>query len=202
MYAWRRVILDNYLVKSVCAVSYLECGGSGEDATRRWRRAGVWKRVHDALREKGRKAADKKPTPTAAIIDSLASPGGRYAQTGAGGDGAWRGLARPGRGVLRVADAQGAVQAAEGGVRRLGLRPRGLPEWVAETFSWLLQTVLRPAGADGFVVLPKRWIVERTFAWLMRYRRHCRDYERNPQNCETMIDLAMTNLMSRRLAKI
>lgn len=69
----------------------------------------------------------------------------------------------------------------------------GLPGWVDETFGWLLQTVLRPVGVKGFVVLPKRWIVERTFAWIMRYRRHSRDYERNPETSEAMIYLAMTN---------
>ncbi len=78
----------------------------------------------------------------------------------------------------------------------------GLPGWVTETFGWLLQTVLRPVGFKGFVVLPKRWIVERTFAWLMRYRRHSRDYERNPQTSEAMTHLAMTNLMSRRLDRM
>jgi putative transposase len=77
----------------------------------------------------------------------------------------------------------------------------GLPGWVTDTFGWLLQTVLRPVGVKGFVVLPKRWIVERTFAWLARYRRHARDYERNPQTSEAMIYLSMIQLMSRRLAK-
>jgi putative transposase len=47
-----------------------------------------------------------------------------------------------------------------------------LPDWVKSTFGWLLQTILRPVNVKGFVVLPKRWIVERTFAWLGRYRRH------------------------------
>ena len=75
-----------------------------------------------------------------------------------------------------------------------------LPEWVQETFGWMLQTVLRPVGAKGFVVLPKRWIVERTFAWLARYRRHSKDYERNPETSEAMIYIAMISLMSRRLA--
>lgn len=77
----------------------------------------------------------------------------------------------------------------------------GLPDWVYETFGWVLQTVLRPAGVSGFVVLPQRWIVERTFAWLVRYRRHSRDYERNPETSEAMIYLSMIQLMSRRLAK-
>ena len=77
----------------------------------------------------------------------------------------------------------------------------GLPEWVRTTFGWTLQTVLRPVRACGFVVLPKRWIVERTFAWLSRYRRHSKDYERNPETSAAFIYIAMINLMSRRLAR-
>ena len=73
-------------------------------------------------------------------------------------------------------------------------------EVVRETFGWILQTVLRPVGVKGFVVLPKRWIVERTFAWLSRCRRHSKDYERNPETSEAMILITMINLMSCRLA--
>ncbi|WP_197529924.1 transposase [Botrimarina mediterranea] len=62
--------------------------------------------------------------------------------------------------------------------------------------------LLSPAGAERFVMLPKRWSVERTFAWLMRYRRQSRDYKHNPHTSETMIYIAMTNFMSRRLARI
>jgi putative transposase len=76
-----------------------------------------------------------------------------------------------------------------------------LPDWVRATFGWLLQTVLRPVHAKGFVVLPKRWIVERTFAWLARYRRHAKDYERKPETSEALIYIAMINLMSRRLTR-
>ncbi len=75
----------------------------------------------------------------------------------------------------------------------------GLPAWVKETFGWVLQTVLRPANVKGFVVLPKRWIVERTFSWLARCRRHSKDYEHNPETSETMIQISMIALMSRRL---
>ena len=75
-----------------------------------------------------------------------------------------------------------------------------LPAWVRATYGWVLQTVLRPVRAKGFVVLPKRWIVERTFAWLARYRRHSKDYERTTESSETMIYLSMIALMSRRLA--
>src|SRR5690606_31482834 len=77
----------------------------------------------------------------------------------------------------------------------------GLPGWVKTTFGWILQTVLRPVGVKGFVVLPKRWIVERTFSWLGRYRRHSKDYERNPASSEAMIHISMIHLMTRRLAK-
>ena len=76
----------------------------------------------------------------------------------------------------------------------------GLPQWVKETFGWVLQTVLRPVEAKGFVVLPKRWIVERTFAWIARCRRNSKDYERTTESSETMIYLSMIALMSRRLA--
>jgi transposase len=61
--------------------------------------------------------------------------------------------------------------------------------------------VLRPVGVQGFVVLPKRWIVERTFAWLMRHRRHSRDYEKTTASAEAFTYIAMISLMSKRLAK-
>ncbi|MCC9641615.1 transposase, partial [Rhodopirellula sp. JC740] len=77
----------------------------------------------------------------------------------------------------------------------------GLPDWVQTTCRLLLQTVLRPVHAKGFVVLPKRWIVERTFAWMNRHRRLSKDYERLTETSETVIYIAMIDLMSRRLAK-
>jgi len=77
----------------------------------------------------------------------------------------------------------------------------GLPDWVKATFGWVLQTVLRPVNVKGFVVLPKRWIIERTFAWLARYRRHSKDYEKTAASSEAVTYIAMINLMSRRLAR-
>jgi hypothetical protein len=62
---------------------------------------------------------------------------------------------------------------------------------VRAKFGWVLQTVLRPVGVQGFVVLPKRWIVERTSAWLARYRRRARDYERTTEPSETVTDIAI-----------
>ncbi len=75
-----------------------------------------------------------------------------------------------------------------------------LVEWVQTVYHWTLEIVKRSDDMTGFVVLPKRWIVERTFAWLYRYRRLSKDYEQLPENSEAMIRIAMINLMSRRLA--
>ena len=66
-------------------------------------------------------------------------------------------------------------------------------------FGWLLEIVERPPETHGFEVQHHRWIVERTFAWLGRYRRLSKDYEAGPESSETMIYLAMTHLMVRRL---
>jgi putative transposase len=73
-----------------------------------------------------------------------------------------------------------------------------LIDWVKTTCGWVLQTVLRPVGVKGFIVLPRRWVVERTFAWLSRYRRLSKDYEYLTDVSETMILIAMIHLMARR----
>jgi len=65
-----------------------------------------------------------------------------------------------------------------------------------------LEIVKRPEGTKGFLLLPKRWIVERTFAWLSRYRRLAKDYEYLTQTSEAMIQVAMIHLMIRRLARM
>ena len=75
-----------------------------------------------------------------------------------------------------------------------------LVDWTSRVCHWTLEIVRRREQAKGFEVLPRRWVVERTFAWLGRYRRLSKDYEQSPQSSESMILLAMINLMSRRLA--
>jgi putative transposase len=74
-----------------------------------------------------------------------------------------------------------------------------LETYAAGLGGWLLSIVKRGDQAKGFVLLPKRWVVERTFAWLGRYRRLSKDYEEQTRNSETMIRLAMINLMVHRL---
>ncbi len=77
----------------------------------------------------------------------------------------------------------------------------GIAEWALQFGGWLLEIGYKPERKKGepFPVIKWRWIVERTFAWLGRYRRLSQDYERQPESSEAMIYLAMTNLMLRRL---
>ncbi len=72
--------------------------------------------------------------------------------------------------------------------------------WVARFTGWELEIVRRNKGESGFTVLPQRWIVERTFGWLGRYRRLSKDYEFFTQTGENLIYMAMINLMLHRLA--
>jgi putative transposase len=69
--------------------------------------------------------------------------------------------------------------------------------WVQRTLGCVLTTILRPTGVKGYIHLPKRWLVERTFGWLGRYRRLSKDYEVNPHSSETWIYVAMIHRMSR-----
>jgi putative transposase len=74
-----------------------------------------------------------------------------------------------------------------------------LGEWVKALAGWVLKIVKRPEERKGFVVLPRRWVVERTFGWLGRYRRLSKDYEGLPASGEALILIAMINLMVHRL---
>jgi putative transposase len=80
-----------------------------------------------------------------------------------------------------------------------GYRGPALAAWVTARFRFVLQVVLRREEQLGFVVLPRRWVVERTFAWLNFNRRLSKDYEALTDTSEAMIYIAMTRLMLRRL---
>lgn len=74
-------------------------------------------------------------------------------------------------------------------------------DWVGEQLGWTVEVVQRPEQQRGFVVLAKRWIVERTFAWLGRYRRLSKDYEYEVESSEAYIYIAMSRLMLHRLVR-
>lgn len=190
---------------------------------RKWKLDGTWSKIHDALREMVRKAAGKKPTPTVAIIDSQSvksAEGGEMLGFDGGKRivGRKRHIAVDTLGlVLTVIVHSACVQDYDGAkfvalslaerYRRLKIAfadgaygKMGLPQWMRDNCQLKLQTVLRPVQTKGFTVLPKRWIVERTFSWLGRYRRLSKDYERLVDTSEAVVKIAMINLMSRRLA--
>ena len=75
-----------------------------------------------------------------------------------------------------------------------------LVDWVMSQSGWVVQIVKRPKDSHHFKVLPRRWVVERTLAWLGRCRRLSKDYEALPATTEAWVHIAMTQLMLRRLA--
>jgi transposase len=191
---------------------------------RDWMNDGTLERLHDALRERVRAKEGRGGEPSAGIIDSQSVKGSDTVSRATRGydagkkiNGRKRHIVVDTIGLLLVVMVGAAsVQdrdGAEGILERLhnALRSvshifadggyRGALEELAKR-SWgiVVEVVKKPAGQVGFAVLPRRWVVERTFAWLMRWRRLVRDYERLPETHEAMIRIAMIGLMLNRLA--
>ena len=187
----------------------------------RWREQGLIKRMLRRLRGKVRRRAGRKTSPSAAIIDC------RSVKTSIVG-GPERGFDNhkkvKGRRRHVVVDTMGlllAVVVHAANVHETKTAPKlleklykrfprlkrifadaaysgALIDQVKERFGWVLDVIKRTG--QGFQVLPKRWVVERTFSWFEGYRRLSKDYERLPKNSETMVELAMIRLMLNRLA--
>jgi putative transposase len=190
-----------------------------------WAQTGATAQMHDELRDQVRIAAGRDPNPTAAIIDSQSVRAGEtVARADRGYDagkkinGRKRHIAVDVMGnLLTVLVTAASVQdrdAGRGLLWRLQAAYRAislvwadggyagkLVIWAASTLRLTVQIVKRTDKLAGFYVLPRRWVVERTFSWITRYRRTVRDYERLPQHHETMIYWSMITIMGRRLAR-
>jgi transposase len=191
---------------------------------RRWAAAGAWTRLHDALRDRARVRAGRQPNPTAAVIDSASVRGAdtvparsRGYDAGKKVNGRKRHLAVDTGGLLlAVVVTIAGIQDRDGAVRLLAaLRARfstialiwadggyagRLVSWAQAVLAVTVTIVKRTDELAGFRVLPRRWVVERTLAWISKHRRCVRDYETLPEHSEAMVYIAMIMTMSRRLA--
>ena len=192
---------------------------------RRWCQDWTWSFIHDTVRDWLRKTEKDKVAPTAAIIDSQSvkigdQAGERGYDAGKKVSGRKRHVAVDTLGlILGVMITSAAVQdrdAAKGLIQFLvsmygrlqilwadGGYLGTLVQWVKRLRPYgklRLEIVRRCDRAKGFQVLPKRWIVERTFGWLCKSRRLCRDYEVRVDHSEAMVRICMTRLMLKRLA--
>ena len=188
----------------------------------KWRDDGTWQRIHDTLRAEVRRQAGRHKHPTAGCLDSQSVKTTQVAGV-RGFDGGKLILGRKRHvlvdtlGLLLAVVVTAASVSDPAGARRLFARLGGagkklrkvwvdgtyrgtLVAWAVEHLWFRLEPVLRSDDMQGFVVLPRRWVVERTLAWLTQCRRLGKDYEGLTASSEAMIYIAMTRLMLRRLA--
>ncbi len=190
---------------------------------RQWEADGTWEALNQALRQQLREKAGRHPLPSAACLDSQSvKTAGAAQETGFDGGKKVKGRKRTilvdTMGLLLGAKVHSARRSDHDGLTLLGIcfaslwsclqliwtdktfGGKSFVAWVEQTFGWTIEVVQRSTEQKGFQLLPRRWVVERTFAWFGRYRRLSKDYEYLPTTSETMLYAAMVNLMLRRLA--
>jgi putative transposase len=192
---------------------------------RAWRIAGIWERIHDHLRNLVREQEERERQPTAAILDSQSvkttDRGGPERGFDAGKliYGRKRHILVDTLGLLLLVVVHSAGTQDRDGARAVlaplanrfsklrkiwvdSIYNGGIAEWVRDLRQRNrieLEIVKRPEGLKGFLVLARRWVVERTFAWLSFHRRLSKDYEYLPETSEAFIRIAMIRLMLARL---
>ena len=188
---------------------------------RLWQRTQLWQQIHDRLRSQVRRSAKRHKHPTAGCLDSqsvktTATPGVRGFDNGKKVNGRKRHLLVDTLGLLLVVVVHAADVSESAGARLVIKQMTGsckklrrswldggyrgtLFDWAFSVFRLVLQVVKPAPEQKGFAVLPRRWVVERTFAWLSNHRRLSKGYERETTTSEAFIQIAMMRLMLRRL---
>jgi putative transposase len=187
---------------------------------RQWRDDGTWQHIHDTLRAAVRRKAGRHTQPTAGCLDRQSVktsqvPGVRGYDQGKHSNGRTRHIVVDTMGLLLTVVVTSAALSDPAGARLVRKRLGGagqklrriwvdgayrgtLLDWVADQWWFLLAPVLRAADQQGFQVLPRRWVVERSFAWMARFRRLARDYERLPETLAGLHCLAFAMLVLKR----